>query len=414
MFAVVDTETTGLDPRRGHRIIELAVVRVGSELDVEDEWDSLLNPDRNVGASAIHGIHFADVENAPRFADIAGDVLDLLGGEILVTHNRRFDVAFLAAEFRRVGYAFKPDALCTLELAEELGLPSRLRDCCERLGVPCELGHAASVDARAVACVLPQLLEEASEAGLPLRFAPCGHPHTALARSGQRLPRAEPFRTDTQTFVSSLIGALPATPTGGVHHPTHAASAYADLLDRVLADRVITTEERESLAEFAKEWGLRPDQLADIHHSYVTALVAVALSDGMFTRPEQDDVGRVARLLDVDHDDLDSILAGANAIAQHGLARTRASGFGSQFAGKTVYFASRIGCSIHGRSIGDNEAPLLAAAAGLITAQRLSPAVDIVVTDPERPDEEVEEARRYGIEVIAERVFWATIGVGID
>lgn len=212
------------------------------------------------------------------------------------------------------------------------------------------------------------------------------------------MPRAEPFRPDTMTFVAGLVGRLSTVPTGGVAGTGGAAVAYADLLDRALADRVIDDDELRSLAELAEAWSLTPEQIADINYSYVTALAGVALSNGVLSRNELGDLTRVARLLSVSDDAMERLLAGAESAARHGFGRTRISGFSSELAGKSVYFADHIGCAVGGRSITDGEAQLLAAAAGLVIAPSLSPAADIVVVAPqddERP--EIDEMRRFGV-----------------
>jgi hypothetical protein len=73
-YAVVDTETTGLFTGFRHRIAEVAVIHVDPDGTVTDEWSTLLNPDRDLGPQAIHGIRAADVRRAPRFEEMAGDL----------------------------------------------------------------------------------------------------------------------------------------------------------------------------------------------------------------------------------------------------------------------------------------------------------------------------------------------------
>src|SRR5688572_23448421 len=79
-FAVVDCETTGLFPGAHHRIIELAVVQLSPTGEREAEWHTLVNPERDLGDAGIHGIRGRDVIEAPTFRDLAGTVLELLGG----------------------------------------------------------------------------------------------------------------------------------------------------------------------------------------------------------------------------------------------------------------------------------------------------------------------------------------------
>src|SRR5690349_12368440 len=134
MYAVIDVETTGLRARRHDRIIEIAVVHLDEQGRVQDEWCSLINPDRDLGPQHIHGISAAEAGPAPTFAQVAGTVAALLRDRTLVAHNLAFDALFLDAEFRRLGHTVPVDArqgLCTMQLAPHF-LPSAgrsLLDC---------------------------------------------------------------------------------------------------------------------------------------------------------------------------------------------------------------------------------------------------------------------------------------------
>ena len=101
-FAVLDIETTGLFPTKHDRIIEVAVVRLDGNGDPLDEFATLVNPERDVGPTRIHGISTRDVLNAPVFREIAGDIIARIAGTVLVAHNARFDCDFLWAEFARL------------------------------------------------------------------------------------------------------------------------------------------------------------------------------------------------------------------------------------------------------------------------------------------------------------------------
>src|SRR5687767_11140060 len=109
MYAVIDVETTGLRAGWHDRIIEIAVVHLDERGRVQDEWCSLINPDRDLGPQHIHGISAAEAGRAPGFAQLAGAVAGLLRGRTLVAHNLAFDALFLAAEFRRLGHTVPVD-----------------------------------------------------------------------------------------------------------------------------------------------------------------------------------------------------------------------------------------------------------------------------------------------------------------
>ncbi|MDQ1423497.1 MAG: polymerase subunit epsilon [Acidimicrobiaceae bacterium] len=167
-FAVIDVETTGLKASR-HRIVQIAVVAALGDGTVVDRWSTLVNPPLGwVGASArrIHGLRAADLRRAPRFATIAGELVNRLDGAVLCAHNAGFDWAFVRRALRRCGYDTPHAArLCTMRLSRALD-PDRLRahrlsDLCDRYGVALQQAHDALSDAEAAAAVLPHLFAEA-------------------------------------------------------------------------------------------------------------------------------------------------------------------------------------------------------------------------------------------------------------
>jgi DNA polymerase-3 subunit epsilon len=137
---VLDTETTGLEPAQGHRIIEIGCVELVDRrpTGVKKRWR--LNPEREIdeAAVAVHGITRAELEHAPRFAEIADTVIEFLRGAELVIHNAAFDVGFLDHELARAGRAERVATLCgvldTLMLARELhpGQKNSLDALCKR------------------------------------------------------------------------------------------------------------------------------------------------------------------------------------------------------------------------------------------------------------------------------------------
>jgi DNA polymerase-3 subunit epsilon len=98
---VLDTETTGLSPEEGHRIIEIGCVELINRLLTQKRFHVYLNPDREIdaGAQEVHGISNEFLAGKPRFADIAGDFIAFIRGAELVIHNAPFDVGFINHEF---------------------------------------------------------------------------------------------------------------------------------------------------------------------------------------------------------------------------------------------------------------------------------------------------------------------------
>lgn len=99
---VLDTETTGLEPRQGHRIIEIGCVEVIDRRVTDNRYHQYINPDREIdeGAMAVHGIKNEFLVDKPRFTDIAKDFLDFIRGAELIIHNAPFDVGFINNELK--------------------------------------------------------------------------------------------------------------------------------------------------------------------------------------------------------------------------------------------------------------------------------------------------------------------------
>ncbi|MCU0761178.1 MAG: DNA polymerase III subunit epsilon [Steroidobacteraceae bacterium] len=161
---ILDTETTGLEADRGHRIIEIGCVELANRRVTGRRFHRYLNPDRDIdeGALAVHGITRAQLEREPRFPEIADELLAFCEGAELVIHNAAFDLGFLDAELKRLPREFVPMAtrcrvLDTLVLARELhpGQRNSLDALCKRYGVDNsqrEL-HGALLDAMILADV---------------------------------------------------------------------------------------------------------------------------------------------------------------------------------------------------------------------------------------------------------------------
>ena len=103
----LDTETTGLDPNQGHRIIEIAAVEFNNRQSTNKKYHSYINPEREIDAAAeeVHGLSLEFLQDKPLFQDIAKDFLNFIQGAELIIHNAPFDVGFINAELGRLGLA---------------------------------------------------------------------------------------------------------------------------------------------------------------------------------------------------------------------------------------------------------------------------------------------------------------------
>jgi DNA polymerase-3 subunit epsilon len=414
-YAALDVETTGFSPRMGDRVVEIAVVRMAPDGTIQDEFATLVDPERDVGPTRVHGIRASDLVGAPRFADIVGDVAERMGEAVLVAHNARFDLSFLRAEFDRAGFDLPAwPTLCTLRLAyERSSLPRRrLADCCEALGVALPQAHTALDDARAAAQVLLCFLRGAREQGLrDLRALGCepatfpAVPWPPIAPSGRSLPRGSSTALEGEpSYLARLVERLSPIDTGDAD-----LAAYLELLDRVLEDRRVTEDEAEALLASAEEWGLDRDDAERAHHRYLLALCEAALVDGRVSATEREDLETVRRLLGLGEDALEEALAAA------------ASGGGAasvpieRLVGMTVCFTGTLEGRLQGEPITREQAHELAEEAGLVVRDRVTKDLDIlVVADPYTKSGKAQAARRYGIRIMTEAAFWRAIGAQVE
>ena len=163
---VLDTETTGLSPDEGHRIVEIGCLELITHLPTGQNFHTYLNPERDIPAeaTAIHGLNQKELIDQPRFADQAAPFLGFIGDDALVIHNAAFDLSFLNAELDRLDLALiEPSrAVDTLALARQKfpGSPASLDALCKRFSInnSMRLRHGALLDADLLAQVYVELI----------------------------------------------------------------------------------------------------------------------------------------------------------------------------------------------------------------------------------------------------------------
>jgi DNA polymerase-3 subunit epsilon len=158
---IIDTETTGLDPKQGHRIIELAALEVVDRRVTGRAVHFRLDPEREIdaGATEVHGMTWDDLKDKPKFRDIATDFVEFARGAEWIIHNAPFDVGFLEAELQLAALpgcaAIYAGLIDTLALAREMfpGKRNSLDALCERFGVDNahRAVHGALLDAQLLA-----------------------------------------------------------------------------------------------------------------------------------------------------------------------------------------------------------------------------------------------------------------------
>lgn len=419
-FFIIDVETTGLLPSYHHRIIEIAAIRADADGRPLEEYVSLVNPNRDLGRSDIHGIFARDVKNAPQFEEVAGDILRLMAGAIFVAHNVHFDMRFVRAEFERIGCVLPSfPLLCTMQLARKAdpSIPSRgLADMCMHLSITHSNVHTALGDARATADLLAKSIgmlrtnQQVTLARLSVRGRPVARrhwpelpvrakPHSRKAYTHH--PRSEP------TSISRLISQLPqASSADDEFQP------YLEVLDRALEDRRLTPEEREELNALAQELGMSPAQAIDATHRYLRDLIGVAFQDGAIPEGARRDLEDVQQMLGVS-DEAFTKMQGEVVAARPvvGSAHNGPSTGPSDLTGKTVCFTGTFTCRIAGELASHPLAEGFATKCGMIVRPRVTMDLDfLVLADPDTMSRKGKLARKYGIRILVEPEFWEMVG----
>ena len=179
---VLDTETTGLDPHDGHRIVEVACIELVHHVVTGRIFHRYVNPERDMpeDALAVHGLTTEFLARQPPFAAVLEELLEFIGGDPLVIHNAEFDLAFLNAELARLDRGpITSGFVDTLAIARRRfpGSPASLDALCRRFAIDLSgrVEHGAEIDCRLLAAVYLELLggrQPGLEFAAPANLAP--------------------------------------------------------------------------------------------------------------------------------------------------------------------------------------------------------------------------------------------------
>ncbi len=261
--AVIDFETTGLTPGFD-RVVEVSVVRIDPGQKPRIVFDTLVNPSRRMGATDIHGITDADVANAPRFEEIAGELLDATRGCVISSFNVYFDIKFLNFELANSGVNHYPPHFCLMYLRTMLGLGPRcsLEKACQARGIDFSASHVAANDAMAAGQLFVDYLPEIANRGVRTYADLANLKSYKFVDSFSCLPFPGPSEFGLERFrkfVSRLTSSPPVDPI------RHSISAYWDILKSVLSDLEITDDEQAVALAEQKRGGLNSEQIRLLH-----------------------------------------------------------------------------------------------------------------------------------------------------
>ena len=382
-LVVIDVETTGL--YNADRVVEIAVVTLDSSGAVTDEFDTLVNPGRDVGPTWIHQVTASMVRAAPSFDEVAHHVAARLDGAVCVAHNLPFDRRMIGNDLERAGIDI--DWGIGLDTLRATGC--KLGVACSDYGVPLDGAHRALVDARATAQLLlavANVLDADCTAATarPLSVTPI----RVLTRDGTAdAPAPAPYLAALARGVHASIDVAP----------------YVDLLDRVIADLQLTPDERGELDNLAHDLGLDEHAIRRAHKEFLNGLIDAALDDSVVTDDEYDQLCRAAALLDLDLD----------LVARRVDDYRTSQGELELTPGLAVCFTGAA-TDPSGNEIPRDQLESLAAQHGLAPTRSVTVkgCALLVAADPSTQSGKAEKARKHAIPITSVDAFLAALGSG--
>lgn len=305
--AILDFETTGLSPRTGARVVEVAVVRIEPGAEPRLVLDTLVDPQATVQCSSIHGIYDHDVLGAPTFAELAGPIVHALEGAVVAIFNASFDTQFLEAETkrsRRLQSFVTPPHVCMMYLRPALGLGDRvsLESALRAEGLPVP-DHRAAHDALATAMLWSRYRDHARQAGYSTFGSIAERKRYKFMQSWARNPfdRASADSVgpaETRTALMPRMTPLDyppalASPTAPVtpaasesSRPPAARSAYLHALIDAFQDGKLDATEIEDLLDVQRTSNITRGEVRAIHAAFYAEVLKVCVEDDFVSHQE--------------------------------------------------------------------------------------------------------------------------------
>lgn len=295
-IAILDFETTGLNAGVD-RVVEVSVVRIEPGQEPKLVLDSLVNPQRRMAATDIHGITEEDVADAPRFEEIAGDLVRGLYDCVIAAYNVYFDIGFLEYELAKAGLRYSPPYLCLMYMRPMIGLGNRcsLDDACRLHCIEYSKKHQASADALAGARLWNLYLEAIKECKVRTYKELATLKSYKFIQSFEREPLTPPAADSlksTKRFKSRRIPVeVEALPR--VLSRQDARHSYWETLKAVISDLEVSEGEMPYLAERKKELRLTTEEIRSLHARAFADLISQCVEDKVL---DDDECSKLRRL----------------------------------------------------------------------------------------------------------------------
>jgi DNA polymerase-3 subunit epsilon len=282
-LAVIDTETTGFG--RTDRILEIGIVLI-DDGKIVDEWETILNPLRDVSNSNIHGITPDSFALAPTFSELNNDISRILNNRILVAHNLSFDQNMLNMEYKRISKeVIWGQGICTLKISK-----LKLEQACAKFNIRNSLAHSALSDAKATAELVNYLDLQFED------FSPSRFPVDSKLPLGRRLHRQD---SDFQPNIK-LKSSRRFTENADISVYEGDLLTYVDVLSKAISDLTITKSELKQLSEVYLDLGLKKEDINRINNAFINSILEASLRDGSINNEEEKILKELSEALKVD------------------------------------------------------------------------------------------------------------------
>jgi DNA polymerase-3 subunit epsilon len=299
--AVIDFETTGLNTGVD-RVVEVSVVRIEPGQKPELVLDTLVNPERRMAATDIHGITEEDVAGAPRFEEIAGNLVRGLYDCVIAAYNVYFDIGFLEYELDKAGLRYLPPYFCLMYMRPMIGLGNRcsLDDACRFHCIEYSKKHRASADALAGAYLWNLYLEAIKERKIRTYKELAYLRSYKFIQSFERDPIVPPVADtlkSTRRLKSRRIPVEVVEAVAPFLSREDAHYSYWEALKTVLSDLEVTKEEITYLATKKQELGLTPEEVRSLHARAFADLIFQFIEDKVLDDNESQKLHRLYQCL---------------------------------------------------------------------------------------------------------------------
>lgn len=285
-FAVVDTETTGFG--KTDRVIEIAIILIDGK-EIIQEWETLINPERDISNSEIHGITSNLVSLAPTFEEVCEDIASLLDDRVFVAHNLPFDKRIIEQEFSKINKSIDfGNGFCTLQATQ-----MKLEIACKEYGFENVSAHRALTDARATAFILLKIIEEAKNSSKELSpISVKSNKLGQVTRTFSRSATSEEHKPGQQNL-RRIFRSINISGNSGVE------LSYLDGISSVMSDFEITPDEKKHLDDWAKVLGISAKTQSDLHTKFLNEIINSAKRDNYISELEEELITKASSALGI-------------------------------------------------------------------------------------------------------------------